>query len=117
MLHFSGYAPPAVPIPLLRMTALRARPIAMPNLALGGRTRVKGGEAALGEAWLGLHGTERTPSHTWVCRLAHHRVFGTHNRRTPPTARWTRDGTVDQFTLAKRREGDEEPALNSVGSP
>ena len=50
VLHFSDHGLPAVPIPPLRMTALRSRPIAMPYLALVSRTRVKSGEAPLAQA-------------------------------------------------------------------
>ena len=39
------------------VTALRARPIAVPDLALVSRTRVKGGAALLSETFLAFHRT------------------------------------------------------------
>ena len=51
----SGYDLPVLSVPSVRVTAIRTGPIAVSDLALTSRTRLKRGEAALGETRLALH--------------------------------------------------------------
>jgi hypothetical protein len=55
VLHVSGHGLPALSVPSVHVTAVRSRPIAVPDLAHLCRTCLEGGEATLHETRLAFH--------------------------------------------------------------